>query len=141
MSILVWDYKKNIIRFEEHQTISLFTRNTALLGIGFGVDSVKHFYQAANNSSATFRSGWLGVGGLIPDKVQDRGLICYKGDVTFRLFIDEVLQVTRNFSSEGIAVEQFKFPLTDTRNNFVEVELVGSGEVFEIFIPQESANG
>lgn len=137
MQLLVWDFSKDIIRFEEHNTTSLYTRGAELRGISGSNET--RLYSGEATVEGHFKTGWLGAGGLIAEKAHDKGLICYQGTINLKIYVDKERVFCHTFISEGIVVEQFKLPLSSVRNYFVEVELCGTGEMFELILPQESA--
>src|SRR5690606_8576793 len=126
-------------KYENLGTTFLLKAHYQLYGISN--KQVYKLYASTNRLPAHWKSGWLGEGGLVQEKVHDRILIAWKGTVTLKLYVDQVLSMSKTLSSTTFKMDHFKLSDDFTRGVFIEIELEGTGEVFEISFPEESANG
>lgn len=138
---LIWNFAHGNIPLYRYygDIVSLALFKNRLFGLG--QEKVWGLGESDSYLTAQFKSGWLGAGGLIPEKAQDDYFIAYKGDLTLRIYVNETLVLTKAYSSNSFAVAKDKLPNAATRNNFIEVEITGTGELYELQIDEVSANG
>lgn len=135
----IWDFGYGSIpKYWDHNLVSLATANNELYGFAGG--RAYRLSNGAGHISAHYKSGWISFNDLVKEKVQDSFKIAYRGQITFNLYVDGVLARTFELSSDSYAVLEQKVPTEFTRYSFVEVEFIGTGEVFEFDLEGFDAN-
>lgn len=140
--ILVFDmaFSDGIIKMLDYDnTVSLTRVNHILYALGDG--NVYDLTTGTTKTSLLFKSGWLFEQQLCLPKVHDRVRITYTGAITVFVYVNKILALTKVLSTaKALFVEEFKFSTAFTRGNFVEIEITGTGELFELDFLEESAN-
>jgi len=127
-------------RIDCGDTKSLVKVNDKLFALGQA--KLWDMFSSTTKLTAKFKSGRLAEGGLMELKNQDRFRMAYTGSILIKLYVDGVEKFSKAYStSKAVEVVEGKLPYDSTKNNFIEIELEGTGEVFEISVPQASANG
>lgn len=141
MAVMDFAYQPPVFKYlSVGDTKSLIKVNNRLFALGAA--KLWELFEDTTYLTAHFKSGWLSEGALLEPKVQDRLRIAYTGNVTVRLYVNGAIAFTKAYSTtKTIAVEEGKLPYDKTRNYFIEIELEGNGQVFELVIEQNSANG
>lgn len=108
---------------------------------GLGQEKVWGLGESDQYLPAHFKSGWLGAGGLIAEKVQDHYRVAFKGQITLRFKSNSQHSFEQSYNSPEFKVIKDKLPNSLTRNNYIEIEIEGTGELYELEIDEVTANG
>jgi hypothetical protein len=121
-------------------TKSLVKVNEKLFALGEG--KIWDMFSADYTISAKYKSGWLHEGNLMQLKTHDRFRMAFTGTITLTISTNGAVAFTKTYTTtKSLEVVEGKLPHDKCDNYYIEVELEGEGEVFELEIPQSSANG
>lgn len=136
---LVWDFAYGSIPKKwDYQVTSLAIGYDEIYGFEDG--KIYQLTHGVNPKIGHFKSGWFTSNDIIHPKVHDRFDMAYKGELIVRFYVDGELAIDREFSSLELDVVQSKFPKIFTRNHYVELEIIGTGEMYELDLLESSAN-
>lgn len=135
----IWDFRHNALaKYEDYGIVSIAIANDKLYG--FVNNKAYHLGAASENTSMHFKSGWMVSGSILTEKVHNRCFIFYKGDITFKLYVHEEEALSVSLSSAGYKLEIIDIPKEYTRNYFYELEVSGTGELYEVKLEEAVAN-
>lgn len=107
---------------------SLVVANDKLYG---KVGSVLHeLFAGTSDLSFTFKSARIAEGSFTSRKSYNKVFVYSKGSVTIKILIDDEVLVTKQLNNEDN--HKIQLPQTSQMGYYIQFEITGTGEVFEI---------
>jgi len=108
---------------------SLAKRNSVLYGYDNG--TLFTLLTATNNLEMHFKSAWFVEGSFTLSKQYKHIYIFSKGDIIVKVYINDVLVATEQLDT-SLDNHQISVPQELLRGAFLQLEIIGTGEVYEI---------
>ncbi len=132
----VIDFDREIFKKMEYGIDSLAVANDKIYGHFDG--NLYELEKGPLNLTFSYLSPKLHFSSLTISKAFKTIYVYSEGEITFKVFVDDVLVQTKNFSSTGI--NQVMIPNTKTVANYYQFEISGTGAVLEIRIDPGAAS-
>lgn len=138
-STLAWDFRfGNIPKYLALDIAQVSVANSELYGWSNG--EMFKLFQSANNLPLTYVSPRFVEGTITELKTYKKFHIYAKGDIILKILINDAVVFTKSLTGENDF--QLQVPQEKQRGNFIQVEITGTGEVYEYeYVAGRDRNG
>lgn len=128
-SILAFDYRFNPIFKQFNLGIDSITKGLDIL-YGHLKGELQQLFAAATNEQLAYKSPKYIEGRITEEKTYKKVYIYHEGDIIINILINNSVVLNRILTGEGSV--QMQIPQSSQRGNFIQFDISGTGEVFEL---------